>query len=359
MNNQADKGRFFPPEWYPQSGIMLTWPHQDTDWLPWLAEVDALYARITREIIPHERVLVVYRDEEHRQHIVNMLQSMDIPSSEILFTQSDSNDTWARDHGPITVYDQQHPVLLDFGFDGWGRKFKAERDNLINKTLHAHGIFPGCTLQSLDIVLEGGSIETDGQGTLLTTSRCLLDGIRNPSLQQRDLEHTLREYFGVNRILWLDHGYLAGDDTDSHIDTLARFCSADTIAYVTCKDPADEHYAELLKMEQQLQGFRDYQGNPYHLVPLPMPRPHLDEEGNRLPATYANFLIINDAVLVPTYEDPHNDQEALTRLAGAFPDRQIIGVNCSVLIQQHGSLHCISMQLPRGVLPEARARQAI
>lgn len=359
MTSKIHYDRFFPPEWYPQSGIMLTWPHPDTDWQPWLDKVDQVYACLTYEISKHEHVLVVCRDEEHHKHIIATLRSLDVSLDDVLFVQSDSNDTWARDHGPITVYEQDHPVLLDFGFDGWGRKFQADRDNLINRTIHARGVFPGCTLKSLDIVLEGGSVETDGQGTLLTTSRCLLDGVRNPSLQRQDMEKILRENLGIDRILWVDHGYLAGDDTDSHIDTLARFCNEDTIAYVACEDPVDEHFDELAKMALQLEGFMNYQGKPYQLIPLPMPRVHIDEQGNRLPATYANFLIINDAVLVPTYDDPINDPEALARLAKAFPDREIIGMDCSVLIQQHGSLHCITMQLPRGVLPGTRKRQAV
>ena len=199
-------------------------------------------------------------------------------------------------------------------------------------------------------VLEGGSIESDGAGTLMTTSQCLLSPNRNEHLTQPQVEEFLKSSFGVERVLWINHGYLAGDDTDSHVDTLARFCDVDTIAYVQCDDKTDEHYASLKLMERELKSFKTLEGNPYRLIPLPMADARYEGE-QRLPATYANFLIVNGALLVPTYRSP-KDEQALSALREAFPDREVVGVDCSALIHQHGSLHCVTMQLPYYVLED-------
>jgi agmatine deiminase len=255
-----------------------------------------------------------------------------------------SNDTWARDHGPVTIFEQGQKILLDFVFNGWGLKFAANKDNLITRKLYEKGIFGHDEIRHGGLVLEGGALETDGAGTLMTTTECLLSPNRNPHLTQKEVEELLSEKLGVDRFLWLENGYLAGDDTDSHIDTLARFCSQDTIVYVQCPDKADEHYEALKQMEQELQAFRTRDGESYNLVPLPWPSPCYAEDGHRLPATYANFLIINGAVLVPTYRVPE-DATALEVLTACFPSRKIIGIDCRELIEQHGSLHCISMQL--------------
>jgi agmatine/peptidylarginine deiminase len=204
-------------------------------------------------------------------------------------------------------------------------------------------------LQSVDLILEGGSIDSDGRGTLLTTRHCLLNPQRNPEYDCVGLEGLFGQIFGTRQVLWLDHGELEGDDTDGHIDTLARFCDEHTIAYVRCDDPQDSHYAPLREMERELQAFRDSDGRPYGLVPLPLPAPKRDEHGKRLPATYANFLIINGAVLVPVYGDAQ-DAVALECLAPCFPGREIVPIHCLPLIHQYGSLHCVTMQLPAGVL---------
>ena len=201
----------------------------------------------------------------------------------------------------------------------------------------------------MGLVLEGGSTESDGRGTILTTAECLLNPNRSPHLTQEEIEATLGASLGADRFLWLEHGFLAGDDTDSHVDTLARLCPDDTIVYVRCDDPGDEHHPALAAMEAELRGFRTREGKPYRLVPLPWPRPQTDSEGHRLPATYANFLVINGAVLVPTYGD-RSDAAALAAVGSAFPGREAIGIDCRPLILQHGSLHCVTMQLPKGVL---------
>ncbi len=342
--------QYLPPEWAPQSGVMLTWPHAHGDWATCLATVEPVFVAIARAVSRRERALIGCYDGAHRAHVAALLRAAGVALTRVVLRVAASNDTWARDHGPITVLCRNEPTLLDFGFNGWGGKYPYELDDAITRRLYESDAFGDTPLQTVDLVLEGGSIEVDGSGTLLTTSRCLLSNTRNPALTRERLEATLKELLGLNRILWLDHGYLAGDDTDSHIDTLARFCDARTIAYVACDDPADEHHAELTAMEQELRKFRAADGTPYRLVALPWPRAKYNEDGERLPATYANFLIINGAVLVPTYDDPA-DGVALTRLKECFPDREIVAIDCLPLIYQYGSLHCVTMQLPKGVLP--------
>jgi agmatine/peptidylarginine deiminase len=327
-----------PPEWAPQQFVQLTWPHEQTDWVDMLDEVNQCFVEIARHIIQHENLLIVCRDAAQ---IKTLLKNADF--NQITLVELPTNDTWARDHGGITVLEDGEKVIYDFAFNGWGKKFEAELDNQITKALFDKDIFDIDTeyRNYLDFVLEGGSIESDGEGTLLTTSTCLLSDNRN-DLSKEAVEARLKDYFGLHRVLWLNNGYLAGDDTDSHIDTLARFCDVNTIAYVKCEDETDEHHVELKKMEVELMQFRTVSGAPYRLIPLPM-ADAVYEAGERLPATYANFLIINGAVLVPTYQS-HKDEIALKQLELAFPDRKIIGINCLPLIKQHGSLHCVTMQ---------------
>jgi agmatine/peptidylarginine deiminase len=257
-----------------------------------------------------------------------------------------ADDVWARDHGPITVFRDRRPVHLDFAFNGWGGKFDAARDNAITHRLAALQAW-NAPVETLDFVLEGGGIESDGAGTLLTTERCLLAPTRNPGLAKAQIEEKLKGWFGLTRVLWLSRGDLVGDDTDGHIDTLARFCDPGTIAYQACDDRQDAHYEELAAMAVELAALRDAYGKPYKLVPLPLPDPiHDTEDGRRLPAGYANFLIVNGAVLVPVYGDRH-DAEALARLRPCFPGRELIGIDCRALIHQYGSLHCVTMQIPK------------
>jgi agmatine deiminase len=339
---------YLPPEWAAQSGVQLTWPHAHSDWAPYLDEVEPVFVAIAAAIARFETVLIACYDETHRTRVATRLRSASVPEARTRLFIAASNDTWARDHGPITVLCRNDAILLDFAFNGWGGKFAHDLDNSLNRRLHAQNAFGDTPLESVNLVLEGGSIEVDGTGTLLTTERCLLAPTRNPQLSRAQIEARLAELLGLTRFLWLKNGYLAGDDTDSHIDTLARLCDASTIAYVACNDPADGHYHELKAMEKELQAFRTAAGQPYRLVPLPWPRAKFDDDGTRLPATYANFLIINDAVLVPTYRDPA-DNTALTSLRDCFPGREIIGIDCLPLILQHGSLHCVTMQIPASV----------
>ena len=335
----------FPAEWVSQSGIQLTWPHAETDWAYMLTEVRSCFTAIAREIAKRELLLIVTPEPEEVRKQISATVNME----NVRFMECETNDTWARDHGAITLLDADGLSLLDFTFNGWGLKFASDKDNLITRQAVEAGFLNGRYVNRLGFVLEGGSIESDGQGTLLTTSECLLSPQRNGRLNQVEIEEYLKSTFHLQKVLWLDHGYLAGDDTDSHIDTLARFCSTDTIAYVKCDDKEDEHYQALLAMEEQLKTFRTLAGEPYRLLALPM-ADKIEEDGERLPATYANFLIMNEVILYPTYHQPANDQKAREVLQQAFPGHQIIGIDCRALIKQHGSLHCVTMQYPLGVI---------
>ena len=333
----------FPAEWSQQSAVLLTWPHSGTDWKDMLNELIPCFISIAKEIIKREKLIIVC------QSIDEVKQALgEADYSRIIFQEISSNDTWSRDHGPVSIFVNDIPYLLDFTFNGWGLKYPANYDNQITRKLFECKVFSPETIYSnlLYIVLEGGSIETDGEGTILTTDRCLLSVNRNEYKSKEEIESYFSLIFGAKRFLWLNHGYLAGDDTDGHIDTLARFCNKETIAYVKCTNQKDEHFEELSRMEDELRKFKTIDGKPYRLIPLPMAEP-VYFEGKRLPATYANFLIINDAVLLPFYISPI-DEIAKKILQEAFPDREIIGIDCRPLIKQHGSLHCVTMQLPEG-----------
>ncbi|MEI6563107.1 MAG: agmatine deiminase family protein [bacterium] len=336
----------YPAEWEEQDGVLLAWPHEGTDWKPYINQARETFARIIAEASHHGQVIVVTTtpDEVH-----TVLRHTAALSERVHCFPIPSNDTWARDFGPITIIENDRPVLLDFLFNGWGGKFHANFDNVISKELKEHGVFSGTHLRPIHFVLEGGSIESDGHGTLLTTTSCNANPNRNAHLNRAETEETLKRYLGVSRVLWLEHGYLAGDDTDGHVDMLARFAPHDTLIYQACDDPSDEHFAELSAMANELGALKTPAGTPYRLLPLPWPSARHDEEGHRLPVSYANFLVLNGAVLVPVYTDPQ-DHHALDIIGKAFPGRKIIGIDCSALILQHGSLHCVTMQLPKGVL---------
>jgi agmatine deiminase len=340
------KNSRLPAEWEAQDAVLLAWPHENTDWHRRLAEVQQTFSDIIRAISDNEIVLLAVHD---RAKVRRQLREAQINLDRVRLYQLPYNDTWARDFGPLTIQNGHTLQLLDFSFNGWGNKFGAEKDNLVSRRLSAIGAFGATALRSYDLILEGGSLESDGAGSLLTTSACLLEENRNPLLTRNQLETELKIRFGAEQVLWLDHGALQGDDTDSHIDTLARFAPANTLLYQACEDPHDEHYAVLAAMREQLGDFCNSAGERYQLLPLPWPSACYDEEGGRLPATYANFLIINGAVLVPSYNDPA-DAEAARVIQRAFPERQVISINCRPLIEQHGSLHCVTMQIPRGVL---------
>ncbi|MBR1889147.1 MAG: agmatine deiminase family protein [Alloprevotella sp.] len=334
-------------EWYPQSGVQLTWPHEQTDWAPILGETTTTYIRLAYEIATRERLIIVTPEPDT---LWDFLKSQ-LPHraiANIRLVSAETNDTWARDHAFLSVVSEHTVELHDYKFNGWGDKFEAEKDNAINRALFDSGLAHGTYVNHLNFVLEGGSIETDGQGTLLTTSRCLLNPNRNPSLSRETIEASLKDWLGVEHILWLDYGHLEGDDTDAHIDTLARLCPDGKLLFVRCDNPAEECYEEFQQMEAQLRSFTNAQGQPYELIPLPWPEAVV-ADGERLPATYANYLVLNRAVLLPTYNQPEKDAIAIKALSRAFPGYDIVPVPCTTLLKQHGSLHCATMQYPKGV----------
>ena len=326
---------------------MLTWPHDATDWVDNLDRVRPVFAAIGAAISHREDLLSVVPNADERRVVEQVLARAGADMRRCRFAIAPSDDTWARDHGPIGTLDDRQATLNDFRFNAWGGKFDAARDDAINARLQADGAFPGCVMTRRELVLEGGAIETDGCGTLLATRRSVIDPARNPDLSVDDIERLLGDWLGIERFLWLDHGALQGDDTDSHIDTLVRFADAGTLLYVTA--PAgDVDHAGLEAMAAQLKTFRAVSGRPYRLLPLPFPGDHRADDGRRLPASYANFLVINDAVLMPGY-GVDNDTVAAAVIADAFPGREVVTIDCRAIIEQNGSLHCLTMQLPSGV----------
>ena len=330
--------RYLPAEWQKQRAVLMAFPHKDTDWNSNLKSALVPFIRIAQAISYKTPVYIICDNSQEISALFCSTRNMS-------FIEIPTNDTWIRDYGYISVIENGEVKLLDFIFDGWGGKFEASLDNEVNRVLYNKGYMGITPIESIDFVLEGGSIESDGKGTILTTSKCLCNPNRNGGLSKDEVEKKLVEYLGAKRVLWLDYGYLKGDDTDSHIDTLARFVDKDTIMYMQCLEEDDEHYEELKKMEVQLQSFRTVEGEPYRLIVLPMPSAKFDKEGNRLPATYANFLITDGALIYPTYsvdEDKIVDEVFKT----FFIDKEIIPIECSRLIEEGGSLHCSSMQIP-------------
>lgn len=341
---QPKRQLYMPAEWHRLQMVQLTWPHEKTDWNYMLAEVEECYIELAKAISSRTQLLIVAPDTKK---VCTMLEKNGAAMDNITLFECDTNDTWARDHAFITILGDNVPHYADFCFNGWGRKFEATLDNAINGKLYDAGIIKGEYEDCTSFVLEGGSIESDGKGTILTTSQCLLAPHRNQPMNKEEIENCLKKMLHAVRVLWLNHGNLIGDDTDGHVDTVARLAPNDTIVYMQCTDESDAQFADLHAMEEEIAALRTADGKPYRLVPLPSPAPIFDEDGERLPATYANFLILNNSVLYPTYAQEKNDKEAAVALGKAFPGYEIVGIDCRALIRQHGSLHCVTMQYPR------------
>jgi agmatine/peptidylarginine deiminase len=344
----------FPAEWEPQSAVLIAWPHAGTDWAERLDEVEETYVALVAAIARFEDIVICVADDDLQTYAEARLRSARADMARVRFVTVEYDDTWLRDSGPISLRGSDGFRLLDFRFTGWGGKFEASRDDRLVQALDAQHVFERAQRQQIDFALEGGAIDTDGAGTLLTTWQCLHE--RHPDASREELTARLSDWLAQQRVLWLDHGYLEGDDTDAHIDTLARFAGTDAIVFQACDDPDDAHYVELKAMADEIAALRTRDGHPYRLFPLPWPRPIVDA-GRRLAASYANFLIVNGAVLIPAYGD-EADAAAAAVLAQAFPDREIVPVPCRALIWQNGSLHCITMQLPQGLLAGDRASSA-
>ncbi len=347
FNTKATYPQRMPAEWEEQEAIIMAFPDNTMDWSYMLDDVRLCYREIIKAITGGgERVLLLTQNESEAKSFF-----ADIPPDLISYLTVPLNDTWVRDYGPISVRNlaSGKSIALDFGFNGWGLKFASNRDNLANLKIHSEFLESHFEyLNRRAFVLEGGSIESDGLHTLLTTSNCLCSPNRNGELKKAEAEAYLKEYLGVSHILWLDYGHLDGDDTDSHIDTLARICPHDTIIFVGCDDSYDCHYSELANMKRQLKELRTEDGMPFNLVELPLPDAICDsDDGHRLPATYANYLVTNTQVLVPTYGQPQKDLLAKQIIKSVYHDREVVGVDCRALIRQHGSLHCATMQIPK------------
>lgn len=343
---------YLPAEWHPQACVQLTWPHADTDWQPYLDDITDTFVQIAKAVAHYQPLLVVAKHPEKVRDILAISLTTD-ELQRVSIVYCDNDDTWARDHAFITLISNvtTEPChMLDFCFNGWGEKFAAHKDNAINRTLHLSGVVSGTYIDCNDFVLEGGSIESDGCGTLLTTSQCLMAPHRNQPLTQQQIEAQLKLRLGATKVVWLDHGQLIGDDTDGHIDTIVRICPNNTLLYVGCDDAADPQYVSFTALEQQLATISNAHGEPFRLLRLPMPTA-IYHDGERLPATYANFLIINGAVIVPTYNQPQADALALSQVAEAFPGYDIIGIDSRTIIKQHGSIHCLTMQYPIEAAP--------
>lgn len=375
LSRQTKKSQIrLKAEWEKQRAILLSFPHANSDWASHIDEARECFVEIIKAITQFEKVIICLdtQDLQGFEFLQNEFASDFTKTaiknphtfcfSTLKLSQSitiafvPTNDTWARDFGVITLSSQSQKkppknILLNFCFNGWGLKYSANFDNQINANLKKMKILKD-TMRTIDFVLEGGSIDTDGAGTLLTTSACLLEPNRNPSLSKSQIQSKLKKTLGISRVLWVDFGYLRGDDTDSHIDMLARFVDGQTIAYVGCDDTNDEHYEELAKMQAQLKSFRQKNGKPYKLIRLPFVSAIYEasddsassDKKERLPASYANFLFVNGGLLVPTYDDK-NDKKAIEILSNALPHLRVVGVNARTLIKWHGSLHCITMQL--------------
>ena len=334
-----------PAEWEPQAGVLIAWPHAGTDWADRLDDVESTYASLVTAITRFEPVFICVADARLRDRVASLL-GPDV-LARCRFVEIEYDDTWLRDSGPISLTANGSSLLNDFRFTGWGGKFNASRDDRLVEGLFARNVFAATAEhRRVDWALEGGAIESDGAGTLLTTWRCLHQ--RHPEQSREQMNRILGENLGAQRVAWLEHGYLQGDDTDAHIDTLARFAPDSGIVFQACDVHSDLHFDELARMRDELAELRTAQGTPYRLLPLPWPQPILDDE-RRLAASYANYLVVNDGVLVPAYGDPA-DALAVAVIAAAHPGREVVPVPCRSLIWQNGSLHCITMQLPAGVI---------
>ncbi len=316
-------------EWEKQELVMLTFPHSKSDWNYCLKEITKTYIQMVKAITKYEKCLILCDDIARVKNILKPFLN-----NNTLFVQISTNDTWIRDYGAIDCIDRNKIISYDFTFNGWGKKFDAHLDNKANQEIYKQNIFQN-SLKKIDFVLEGGSIDTNSKGVLLTTERCLLEKNRNPHLCKKEIDTYLKQLFDLEKIIWLKHGYLRGDDTDSHIDMIARFLDSNTIAYIKCENEDDEHFEELKEMEDELQktGFK--------LAPLPLPSP-VFFDGKRVPATYLNFLLINDAILVPQYNDK-NDEKILTFFNNFYKNRDIIPIDSTILIREHGSIHCATI----------------
>ena len=334
-----------PAEWAPHRGTWLSWPHKEASWPGKFEPIPGIFAEMVRALVGGEQVHINVAGDAMEAAVRVLLWSRDIALTNVFFHHHPTNDAWCRDHGPIFVHREQggsrEEVILDWGYNAWGDKYPPyDLDDVIPTRIGAE---LGIPVIAPGMILEGGSIEVNGRGTLLTTEACLLNPNRNPSLSREEIEQRLREYLGVTHILWLGDG-IEGDDTDGHVDDLTRFVDPSTVVTVVEDDPADPNYAPLRDNLERLHSMKDQDGQPLRVVTLPMPRP-LHQEGQRLPASYANFYIGNAVVLLPTY-DPERDEIARGTLQELFPTRRVVPIDSTDLVWGLGACHCVTQQWP-------------
>ena len=322
-------------EFEEQSFTQIIFPHKDTDWAPYLDAAQTNFINIINNIIKYQKCLVVCHD-------IQSVKTNFQDNKNLFFTEYTTDDTWARDCSALCVESEEEIQLLDFTFSAWGDKFDSSKDNLMSQNISKHY---SKKLQTIDFILEGGGLESNGKDILLTTASCMLNKNRNSQLDALNITQKLNSYFGATKILYLNKGYLSGDDTDSHIDTLVRFINQNTLMYVACKDEEDEHFEELSLMKKELEVMAAEHN--LELIALPMSEAIYYEE-ERLPATYANFLFLNGAILLPVY-GVKEDKEAIDLFKRTFVHLDIIPIDCSTLIRQHGSLHCVTMNFASSI----------
>ena len=337
-------GYRFPAEWVKHEATWLTWPHKEESWPGKIDTIYAPYCQFIKAVAEGEKVRINVNDEETKAFAMSKLQEQDVDVSKIQFFFNPSNDAWCRDHGPAFLINpsaESKKVIVDWGYNAWGNKYPPfEQDDIIPTLIADQLDIP---VFNPGIVMEGGSVEFNGAGTILTTTACLLNKNRNPHLTKEQIEEYLKECYGAEQVLWLGDG-IVGDDTDGHIDDITRFVNEDTVLTVVESNPLDENYILLQENLVALREMRLPDGRPLNIVKLPMPSPVIHED-TRLPASYANFYISNAAVIVPTFRDV-NDDKALEIIRGVFPDRKVIGIDSTDIIWGLGSFHCLSQQEP-------------
>jgi agmatine deiminase len=340
-------GYHMPAEWEPHEATWLSWPHKEASWPGAFEPVPAIFVEITRHLTESELVRINVADEDFAERVRKLLRAGGVDLGRVRFHFNPTNDAWCRDHGPIYVVrdagGRRERAIIDWGYNAWGNKYPPyDLDDVVPSRIAAE---TGETLFLPGIVMEGGSIDVNGRGTLITTEACLLNPNRNPQLNREQIEQYLKDYLGLVHILWLGDG-IAGDDTDGHIDDLTRFVAHDTVVTVVEEDPLDENYEPLKENYERLLRMKDQDGNPLRVVTLPMPGEKRIED-HRLPMSYANFYAANTRVLVPTFRHA-NDDAACDVLQRCFPDRRVVGIDCTDLIWGLGSIHCVTQQQPSG-----------
>jgi len=335
----GERGYRMPAEWEPHAGTWLSWPHNRDTWPETLAEVEQAFRAMVAALAGREPVHVNVLDAAHERHVAKRLEGL---GGAIHLHRIPTDDAWCRDHGPIgLVAEAAPPLALDCRFNAWGGKYPPyDRDDAAARAMAAA---LGIEVHSEPLVLEGGAIEVNGRGALLTTEQCLLNPNRNPGMSRASIEARLRELLGVHEILWLGEG-IAGDDTDGHVDDLTRFVGPAKVVTAVESDVADENHRALAANRERLQALRLASGAGLEILELPMPAPRV-AGGQRLPASYANFYIANGVVLVPAFDDPM-DTDAQGLLAHCFPDRRILPIDSRALVQGLGAVHCLTQQIP-------------